>query len=652
MAFSLKDFSDIRKIGEGGMGKVYCATQVSLNRSVVIKELAFNPNNDPLLIRKFENEAKSAAALDHENIIKVYDFGEDKGSFFISMEYIDGWDFEQLMHLRPFLKEIGMMVLLKALKGLHYAHQHGIVHCDVTPGNILVSKTGMVKVVDFGLAHASSQRAEVEDPATVFITPGYMPPEVALGIKTRDVTMDIWSAGVLAYKVISGKLPFAADNVRQVVYAISHEKEIDIQEMTPTLPDDCADAVRMYLQKDPKKRPKSLEKMIDSLENYLYDLGIRDIDKMIAYFIKDKDAAVAELTAPLLQYNLQKSNGLPESGKRAKSGVNLLDAEQYRALDTAPVGPWAGTPAAGPQSEMPIERYYPRTIPGIPKKTTFVKVRSLKSVLAFLGILSIVSLGAASVFVIVQKNRFSGQKTTLVMQKGPAESADLLLKSASARQPYESQKDSFSEYEVLSHELTPIVAILKNKPVPFKSTPKKTDPGVRLKSVERGDVTKPEEPHYGMVKVSRNPPQAKIFIDGINVSSSDLAGGTFLRPGTHVIAAVEAGYQAYSNLFIVQANSIQDIAISLKQIEKDPGFLHIYSYPWAKVFIDDVFEGTSPTPNPLELTEGNHSVVLKRDGYKPFSRILQVVQGETARIKVRLEPDDGGDTAARRAGSE
>ncbi|HMD67893.1 MAG TPA: protein kinase, partial [Chitinivibrionales bacterium] len=129
MAFSLRDFVDIKKIAEGGMGNVFVATQVSLGRKVVIKEMSLSTHKDAKLIRRFENEAKSAAALDHENIIQVFDFGADNGSFYISMEYLDGWDLEKIMHWDPFPKEIGIMILVKALKGLEYAHQQGTVHC-------------------------------------------------------------------------------------------------------------------------------------------------------------------------------------------------------------------------------------------------------------------------------------------------------------------------------------------------------------------------------------------------------------------------------------------------------------------------------------------------------------------------------------------
>ena len=174
MAFLLKDYTDIQEIARGGMGKVYLATQISLNRKVIIKEMASGLLVNKTEIRRFENEARAAAALDHDNIIRIYDFGEDRGSFYIAMEYIDGPDLESILKDRNYLPEIGLMIVLFALKGLNHAHAHRIIHRDIKPGNILVSKAGAVKVVDFGLAHAGSQQLHLTASDVIVGTPLFM----------------------------------------------------------------------------------------------------------------------------------------------------------------------------------------------------------------------------------------------------------------------------------------------------------------------------------------------------------------------------------------------------------------------------------------------------------------------------------------------
>ena len=293
---------------------------LSLDRKVVIKEIAAaveGRRKDPALIQRFENEAKAAASLDHDNIIRVYDFGEDNGFFYIVMERVDGPDLEKLLSANKFPKEIGLMIALQALRGLAYAHGRGIVHCDVKPGNILVSKTGRVKIADFGLAHKITRPADLMGPEKLFITPAYLPPELAAQLQWLDnpgddlaetiavttvplpsagqaartppdnIRRDIWSAGVLLYRVACGRLPFTGDNAAALMRAIVHEKEQDIPQAVPDLPPGLAECIGACLAKDPRKRPSSLAGVIDSLQKYLADIGFNEIENTIGDYISN-----------------------------------------------------------------------------------------------------------------------------------------------------------------------------------------------------------------------------------------------------------------------------------------------------------------------------------------------------------------------------
>jgi serine/threonine protein kinase len=416
MSFAIKDFSDIKKLSEGGMGSVYLATQLSLNRKVVIKELASNLHNEPQLIKRFENEAKSAAALNHENIIRVFDFGEDRKSFFITMEYIDGWNLDQIMHWQPFRKEIGLMILVQAMKGLNYAHKHGTVHCDIKPGNILVSKTGSVKVVDFGLAHASSQTADSNDKSSIFITPSYVPPEVATGSGNQDIFTDIWSMGVLAYRITCGRLPFVGEDIRKLVYSIVHEKEKDIQMIVPSLPDDLAESFRGCLRKNPKDRIASLDPVIESLEKFIYDLGVRDIEKMVMNYVSDRHSVDPALAGLLLQYHMQKGNEYLDAGNSLKSDVHFREAEKYGALDldftASKISSGSRGRFTGPYRQRTSHPQAGRSI--IPSLGIFTKSKSIKRKISIIGIISFFSLCTASAFLIVQKTQTSASKAVKI----------------------------------------------------------------------------------------------------------------------------------------------------------------------------------------------------------------------------------------------
>jgi predicted Ser/Thr protein kinase len=299
MAFSLSDYTGIRELTKGGMGKVHRATQVSLNRTVVIKEMSAVHAGDPALQKRFENEAKSAASLDHDNIIRVYDYGQDRGTFYIVMEYVDGPDFDELLHTAGFPREIGLMIAQQALKGLHYSHQHGIIHRDFKPANILVSKSGRVKVADFGLAFAQSSSSRLTETNMMVGTPHYLSPEQANGSGTREPGMDIWASGVLLYRVIAGRHPFDADNMAGLVVKILQSAPTALSELAPELPAGLLLAIMRCLEKDPASRLPSLEPLIGALTEYFYSRGVKDpVEEIAKYCATRRPAAVPIVNQP------------------------------------------------------------------------------------------------------------------------------------------------------------------------------------------------------------------------------------------------------------------------------------------------------------------------------------------------------------------
>ena len=611
------------------MGNLYLATQISLGRKVVIKELALNLKKDPSLVKRFENEAKSAAALDHENIIQVFDFGADNGSFFISMEYLDGCNLEQLMALRPFPREIGIIVLLKALKGLNYAHRRGVVHCDVKPANILVSRTGKVKVVDFGLAHATSQAADGGDPSTIFITPGYMPPEVARGSTMQDIARDVWSAGVLAYKIVSGRLPFTGPDVRATVHAIVNTPEIDIQELCPWLPGDCAAAVRACLQKDPKKRPAAIDGMIDSFNEYLYELGVRDSDKVLVEYLQDRKKASVELARLLAQYHRNKGNEYLDLGDIARSETHFKEAERFgpaAPLKEEPTRPLPPEYRAGRQA-----RPAPAAIMnGILAWVSGLAELPLQTILKIAAIGVAVTAGSIALALFIRKTNaeiISDVKTVGgVFGPHPVQQAPVRKPAIRDTAPQPASAAMFDKEDTASERVAP-----------FTHGREKTSPApVAGKGAVRAAAMR-DQGRLGTVKITLDPPTAAVYLDGKRILPNDIAAGVKVAAGSHALAAAASGYRSFTAILSVKANLVQSMPVALKPMERGAGFLHVYSYPWAGIYIDSTYEGTSPTQTPLTLPEGIHSVMIKRDGYKPYYGIVAVVQGEVARVKVRLE---------------
>jgi serine/threonine protein kinase len=191
MAFSLKDFSNLEKIGMGGMCDVFSATQISAYRKVVIKKIGAELDQHPAQIKQFEQDANTIQQIQHDNIIRIYSHGCESGSYYLVMEYVNGPNLEQLLQTSRFSLDIGLMVMHQALKGLLYAHRSGVAQRDIKPGNILVGRNGMVKLSDFGMAHAKAHFMQNERIRTVFATPLYMPPEQAAIIQKQDLESEV-----------------------------------------------------------------------------------------------------------------------------------------------------------------------------------------------------------------------------------------------------------------------------------------------------------------------------------------------------------------------------------------------------------------------------------------------------------------------------
>ncbi len=197
-------------LGRGGMGVVYKARQPQLDRFVALKLLPAEAGRDPAFAERFSREAKALAWLNHPNIVGVYDFGQAGGHFYLMMEFVDGMTLRQLEHSRKLAPEEALAIAPRICEALQYAHDEGVVHRDIKPGNILVDKKGRVKIADFGLAkllgHESPDFSLTGEHA-VMGTPHYMAPEQMTSSKTVDHRADIYSLGVVVYEMLTGELP-------------------------------------------------------------------------------------------------------------------------------------------------------------------------------------------------------------------------------------------------------------------------------------------------------------------------------------------------------------------------------------------------------------------------------------------------------------
>jgi serine/threonine protein kinase/Tol biopolymer transport system component len=268
-----------RKLGSGGMGEVYQATHVFLDREVALKTL--HPGAVEEHFRRLIQEARAASKLDHPNIVKVYDVAETDGIAYIAMEFIDGVTLRQMMMQRPLRLREALQYAVQIATALAAAHDVGILHRDVKPANIMITSRNVIKVVDFGLAQRFDlpESSEEEEIATRTVdavalpirqgpiagTLGYMSPEQIRGMRV-DARTDIFSFGVVLYEMLTRARPFAGSAESSVAENILHADPRPVREINAEIPDELADLVRFCLQKDREQRARSMHDIAHWLE--------------------------------------------------------------------------------------------------------------------------------------------------------------------------------------------------------------------------------------------------------------------------------------------------------------------------------------------------------------------------------------------------
>jgi serine/threonine-protein kinase len=265
-----------KRIGRGGMAEIFQARDILLDRPVAMKVLFPEFATDPAFVERFRREAQAAANLNHPNIVAVYDWGKVNNTYYIAMEYVNG------RTLADILKQSGTLtpmqvcdVMSEVASALISAHQNGVIHRDIKPGNILVSTTGQVKVADFGIARALGAGVEqgLTQTGAVMGTATYFSPEQAQGAST-DQRSDIYSLGVVMYEMLSGVPPFTGENAVAIAYKQVHERAMPLDQRLTSAPPEVAAIVAKCMEKSPDDRYSSAEEVRDELRRFVEGMPV------------------------------------------------------------------------------------------------------------------------------------------------------------------------------------------------------------------------------------------------------------------------------------------------------------------------------------------------------------------------------------------
>src|SRR5881409_1390804 len=252
-----------QKLGAGGQGTVYKATDNKLGRTVVIKVLPAELTAKETSLKRFDREARLASALDHPNICTIFDLDEAEGLHFIAMQHVEGRNVRQLVNGRPLELDSALRIAIQVTDALSAAHARGIIHRDIKSGNVMVTDAGQVKVLDFGLAKLLDEdeaqasgihRTELTEVGVPYGTATYAAPEQARGDKV-DARADIFSTGVLLYEMLTGTWPFRGKSTIDVRHAVIYDQPKPLAVARPgATPARLQQILDKALQKEPRDR--------------------------------------------------------------------------------------------------------------------------------------------------------------------------------------------------------------------------------------------------------------------------------------------------------------------------------------------------------------------------------------------------------------
>jgi TolB-like protein/Tfp pilus assembly protein PilF/predicted Ser/Thr protein kinase len=270
MLGELGDYELLEEIGRGGQGVVFHARQKSLNRKVALKVVNLGQSASKAHLKRFRREAEAVASLDHSGIVPIYEVGERDGSCYFSMKFVEGGQLDKVVRRTPMSIRQAAELVAKVARTVHYAHEHGILHRDIKPGNVLLDPKGEPLLTDFGLARLVEFESTITRTMEVMGTPSYMAPEQAVGNNAAvSSATDVYGLGAVLYQLLTGHPPFAGGTSYETIRLLLDTEPRQPRVLNPKISRDLSTICLKCLEKDPKRRYSSALALAEDLERWL-----------------------------------------------------------------------------------------------------------------------------------------------------------------------------------------------------------------------------------------------------------------------------------------------------------------------------------------------------------------------------------------------
>src|SRR6266478_3794110 len=270
MQGQLGDYELLEEVGRGGQGVVFRARQKSLNRTVALKVISLGQWASKAHLKRFRLEAEAAARLEHPGIVPIHEVGEREGQCYFSMKFVEGGQLDEVVRHAPMTVRQAVELIVKVARTVHYAHEHGILHRDIKPGNILLDRKGEPHLTDFGLARLVETESTVTRTKEVLGTPSYMAPEQAVGNNAAISSVtDVYGLGAVLYQLLTGQPPFAGGTTYETIRLLCETEPRNPRILNPKIDRDLSTICLKCLEKDRKRRYSSALALAEDLERWL-----------------------------------------------------------------------------------------------------------------------------------------------------------------------------------------------------------------------------------------------------------------------------------------------------------------------------------------------------------------------------------------------